>query len=70
MTSPLTDDSLMPYGKHKGKPMQDVPADYLLWLYDNALRSESATAEALRTYIDENRAALEMEVAEGQDDDE
>lgn len=31
----LTDNSPMPYGKHKGKQMIDVPADYLLWLYDN-----------------------------------
>ena len=31
----LTDNSLMPYGKHKGTKMGNVPADYLLWLYDN-----------------------------------
>lgn len=25
----------MPFGKHKGTPMEDVPASYPLWLYDN-----------------------------------
>jgi hypothetical protein len=27
----LNDKSLMPFGKHKGKAMEDVPAGYLLW---------------------------------------
>jgi hypothetical protein len=26
-----TDLDLMPFGKHKGEPMQDVPAHYLRW---------------------------------------
>lgn len=30
----MTDDSLMPFGKHKGKPLRDVPDGYLLQLYD------------------------------------
>lgn len=25
----------MPFGKHRGKAMVDVPAVYLLWLYNN-----------------------------------
>lgn len=24
----------MPFGKYKGEPLQDVPASYLLWLWD------------------------------------
>lgn len=31
----LTDNSPMPFGKHRGKAMVDVPAVYLLWLYNN-----------------------------------
>lgn len=31
----LTDKSPMPYGKHKGVLMANVPADYLIWLYNN-----------------------------------
>lgn len=32
---PLTVDSLMTFGAHKGKKLSDVPAEYLLWLYKN-----------------------------------
>jgi len=28
----MTDRDLMPFGKHKGKPMGEVPKDYLKWL--------------------------------------
>lgn len=28
----MTDRDLMPFGKHKGKPMGEVPKDYLAWL--------------------------------------
>ena len=35
MNEPLDDESEMPYGQHKGELMIDVPAKYLLWLYDN-----------------------------------
>jgi uncharacterized protein (DUF3820 family) len=31
----MNEDSLMTMGMHKGKPMKDVPADYLLWIYEN-----------------------------------
>ncbi len=31
----LTDESLMPWGKYKGYSMENVPASYLIWLYEN-----------------------------------
>lgn len=31
----LKDTDPMPFGMHKDIPMQDVPASYLMWLYDN-----------------------------------
>ena len=31
----LDDNSPMPFGKYRGKKMIDVPASYLLWLYEN-----------------------------------
>ena len=31
---PWTDDTSMPWGAHKGVPLKDVPASYLLWLYE------------------------------------
>jgi uncharacterized protein (DUF3820 family) len=29
----------MPFGKYKGQNMEDIPARYLLWLYEDGLRS-------------------------------
>lgn len=31
----MTDESMMPFGKYKGRQLADVPAEYLYWLYDN-----------------------------------
>lgn len=28
----LTDEDTMPFGKHKGELLSDVPASYLIWL--------------------------------------
>ncbi len=53
----LTDKSLMPYGKYKGVEMANVPADYLLWLYDNEKCSND-----VKDYIVENLEILRMEV--------
>lgn len=30
----IDDDSIMPFGKHKGKRMIDVPTDWLIWWYN------------------------------------
>lgn len=53
----LTDNSPMPYGKHKDIPMVNVPAYYLLWLYDNNKCSNS-----VREYIVASMDALKKEV--------
>jgi len=53
----LTDDSLMPFGAYKGKKMEDVPAEYLLYIFDN----KKCTAE-VKQYIIENEDVLEMEI--------
>lgn len=45
----LTDESLMPWGKYKGNKMINVPASYLLWLYENNKCSGS-----VKDYIIEN----------------
>jgi uncharacterized protein (DUF3820 family) len=29
----LTDDSIMPFGKHQGKQLKEVPDEYLMWLW-------------------------------------
>jgi uncharacterized protein (DUF3820 family) len=43
---PLTDDCLMPIGKHKGKMMKDVPVEYYAWMvqeYKDAPRVSRGT---------------------------
>jgi hypothetical protein len=36
----------MPFGKHKGKELESIPHDYLIWLLDNAeLRSDTLKNE-------------------------
>lgn len=30
----LTDNDLMPWGKHKGEAMANVPASYLVWCWE------------------------------------
>ena len=34
-TLQLQDGDAMPFGKHRGVPMQDVPASYPHWLWAN-----------------------------------
>ena len=48
----------MPFGKHKGKPLEEIPVDYLRWLYYEAdIRDDlyEAVADEL-----ENRAEEEL----------
>lgn len=54
----LTDESLMPWGMHQGKPMTDVPADYLVWLYEN-----NKVRGDVKRYIQANLETLKMQIA-------
>jgi uncharacterized protein (DUF3820 family) len=56
--SALTDSSPMPFGKHRGKRMEDVPASYLLWLWDDGHWQQPGP---LHEYIKESFAALMKE---------
>lgn len=53
----LTDDSLMPFGKFKGEEMINVPASYLIWLYDN----DKCSGE-VKEYIEDNLDVLRVEI--------
>lgn len=53
----MTDESIMPFGIHKGKRLIDVPAQYLIWLYDN-----NKCSGPLKDYIEDNMDALKKEV--------
>lgn len=54
---PYTDDDLMPFGKHKGEPIQDVPVNYLHWLYQQKPLSD----KRLQAYIETNLNVLKFE---------
>jgi len=56
----LDDNSLMPFGKYEGCKMQDVPATYLKWLYDN-----NKASKPVRRYIKENLETIKLEIKQG-----
>ena len=45
----MTDKSIMPFGIHKGKQLDQVPDSYLLYLYDNC-----KCGPELKAYIEDN----------------
>lgn len=53
----MTDNSIMPFGKHQGEKLANVPAKYLLWLY-----KENKCYGELKKYIEENMDVLKSEV--------
>ena len=46
----LDDLSLMPFGKYKGIPMQEVPVNYLHWYWNNCKVGDDK-CKAVRDYI-------------------
>jgi len=52
----MTDTDKMPFGKHAGKRMEDVPASYLLWLWDNGVWQEPH--KSIHGYIKASWSAL------------
>ena len=59
----LQDTDLMPFGKHKGEMMQDVPASYLHWLWTNGKSNDKLCPVA--DYIRRNLSALKTEYKDG-----
>lgn len=61
----FTDNTVMPFGKHKGRLLKDVPPDYLLWLYDKMRIDEKpgGIKMKLMAYVAANRECLEKEVS-------
>lgn len=59
----LSDLDPMPFGKHKGLPMQDVPADYLHYLWVNGKKHDNRCLVA--DYIRRNLNALKQEHKDG-----
>ena len=53
----MTDEDKMPIGKYKGEKLANVPASYLLWLWD-----QGNIFGPLKDYIKENLDVLRAEV--------
>ena len=57
-TEKLTDDSIIDFGEHKGQKMANVPAHYLLWMFD-----QPWCRNDIKVYVTENRDVLTAERA-------
>jgi len=55
----LTDSSLMPFGKYKGRKMKEVPASYLDWLHRQAWIEDWPL---VLDYIKANRTVIDQEL--------
>jgi len=64
MDKPLQDTDLMPWGAHKGKRMQDVPAGYLHWLWAKFGKKDDKQCR-VADYIRRNTNALKLEYPNG-----
>lgn len=58
----MDDESLMPFGKFKGRQMIDVPASYLMWLHDNGSSVVRSAYPGVFEYIKDNMQAIEQEI--------
>ena len=53
-----TDETVMPFGVHKGKKLANVPADYLIFMYDEGrLKNNKDIIE----YVEDNYDILYSE---------
>lgn len=57
---PITNDSPMPFGPHKGTVMKDVPAEHLVWLLN---QTWIGSYKALHAYLKERKVELVKKVA-------
>lgn len=53
------DSTIIPFGKYKGRTLESIPAQYLLFLWDNGIYAE--TGKPLHEYIKANFTVLETE---------
>lgn len=59
----LKDDSEMPYGKHAGTKMANVPASYLIWCYENRKIHPDVAV-----YVSQNMDVLRKQMKEEQEE--
>lgn len=54
----VTDQSLFPFGRHKGEKLVNVPASYLLYWYE-----KKALSKSFAEYVEQNKSKLEAQRA-------
>jgi uncharacterized protein (DUF3820 family) len=59
----MDDNSHMQFGKYKDVPLANVPAEYLIWLYEN-----SKLYGGIKRYIEENLDVLKEEIKRKQNE--
>ena len=42
---------IMPFGKHKGQKLKDVPVDYLLWILENYDGLRASTRTVIENFV-------------------
>jgi len=52
---------IIKFGKHAGELLEDIPADYLVWLYENHSDLDNRTRIWIEERIDELRVQAEDE---------
>lgn len=57
MPEALTEEDIMPFGKHGGKRMADVPASYLVWL-----KEQNCDHRGVMGYIEASWSAIKSEM--------
>ena len=60
-----TDETLMPWGKHKGTALANVPASYLKWIWDEEVKSKGSflkKSPSLKAYIEDNLDVINKEI--------
>lgn len=67
--APWTDATVIPWGAHKGKKLSEIPASYLLWLFEQTWIRDY---QGLYLYLKAHESQLMDEKKEngGLDDDE
>ena len=56
----LHSDMLMPFGKHRGKKLKEVPIDYLFWVYTNMEKKD--WNRGVLVYIKKNLERLQKKL--------
>ncbi len=62
---PWTDDTIMPWGRHKGVPLGEVEAGYLVWYFG---KSWAKDWPGLYAYVKDNEERLLSEVGDDRRD--